>query len=209
MSDTSWSGYPPQPCPSVAVSGDGKIVNVGLLREWLRGQSPATMQTLRLWGSHQMMKNGLASSELADMPADWIWFLAARLQTMVNDATAQAAACMRTPSIQIPAAALNQWQPIETAPKDGTHILGSSVYGGQWENEGRFCVVVQWDAKVVWGDPEEPDKLGGWVSNANDGQGRKECDCMPDCCCGDAGIYCGITHWMPLPPQEMLPGGAK
>ena len=204
---------------------------------------------------------------LSDLPKDWLWLLAAKLQSKLYNAAPHAAACMRPPSIVLthpldfnhdkllarlrklassfgdasraskpPYDAVDvnarlcnellaladwctrelqpvtpQWQPIATAPKDGTHILGSSKYGGQWEKNGRFCVVVKWDAMVVWGNPEKPDKLGGWVSNVNDGKGRRECDCMPDCCCGDAGLYCGITHWMPLPspPPEPLPGGVK
>ena len=75
----------------------------------------------------------------------------------------------------------NQWQPIETAPKDGTHIL---VCEAPTENDGDFGLFVQ--RASWWSDgPDDPDPEG-WV------------------------VYCSLvkeprvffepTHWMPIPP---------
>ncbi len=69
-------------------------------------------------------------------------------------------------------AAAEQWQPIETAPKDGTSILvvdhGGTVREAGW-----------WDR--WYGDTSNP----GWMI-AN--------------CDEEYGIYVAATHWMPLPP---------
>jgi Protein of unknown function (DUF551) len=67
-----------------------------------------------------------------------------------------------------------KWQPIETAPKDGTECL---VYG-KWEGEihgpyeGLFAGVAYFN-------------FGRWSITLGD---CYSCDCEP-------------THWMPLPPQ--------
>lgn len=72
-----------------------------------------------------------------------------------------------------------QWMPIETAPKDGTHILAHGTY--QWEDYATHqksgIVVVAWYDADGWGD-------SCWVLvNANPYRDK----CQP-------------THWMPLPP---------
>jgi len=61
------------------------------------------------------------------------------------------------------------WQPIETAPKDGTEIL---AYYGQ-EGRGQILILA-WDEN--WWGPGN----GDWVLN-----GEKD--------------YATPTHWMPLP----------
>lgn len=46
-------------------------------------------------------------------------------------------------------AALNPWQPIETAPKDGTRVL---VCGTHWED--RQPIIVEWDPDYeLWATP--------------------------------------------------------
>lgn len=65
---------------------------------------------------------------------------------------------------------MSEWQPIETAPKDGTAILvwdGKLVYEAEW-----------WDA--WYADSSKP----GWMI-AN--------------CDEEYGFYVKATHWMPLP----------
>lgn len=67
-----------------------------------------------------------------------------------------------------------EWQPIATAPKDGTEILGSSTYGD-------FSVAAWWD--------------GGWVGMC---EGSKSIESQ-----GDFETYYHrpyLTQWMPLPP---------
>jgi hypothetical protein len=73
------------------------------------------------------------------------------------------------------------WQPIETAPKDGTHILlfdPEADYDSSWNDyEGRYLPRI---AVAHW--KPYPNGYGGWK-----------------------GYYSGIdaienpTHWMPLP----------
>ena len=80
------------------------------------------------------------------------------------------------------------WRPTETAPKDGTEVLG--------------CCPKNYDAEVVWfGSCEtlglsdsEAEKIDEetfwaetWWTNARDGACRLEGDVAP-------------THWMPKPP---------
>lgn len=74
----------------------------------------------------------------------------------------------------------DKWQPIETAPKDGTEILACDVSG----DLGAYHVeVVFW--AVSWGD--DSDTVGWGIC---DGQTRP-----PSC----------FTHWMPLPEPPDAP----
>jgi hypothetical protein len=65
----------------------------------------------------------------------------------------------------------NQWQAIETAPKDGTSIL---LYDpvGDWTDETRTMDIGHWG---LWGWGEST-----WLMNGGDGWGKP-------------------THWQPLP----------
>ena len=73
-----------------------------------------------------------------------------------------------------------KWQPIETAPKDGTHILA-------WNYESRFYL----PPYICWfgQDMNEPDEnKREWLTRDGDGW--------------STGYYytpCKPTHWMPLP----------
>ena len=73
-----------------------------------------------------------------------------------------------------------KWQPIETAPKDGTHILA-------WNYESRFYL----PPYICWfgQDMNEPDEnKREWLTGDGDGW--------------STGYYytpCKPTHWMPLP----------
>jgi len=74
------------------------------------------------------------------------------------------------------------WQPIETAPKDGTWVLlrsGDIDYG--WDGDTKPPAVV--GQYVVSEDPEEAS--GGWQFAWYDS--------------GVYGEYDNPTHWMPLP----------
>ena len=77
------------------------------------------------------------------------------------------------------------WQPIETAPRDGTHVMvfPDNRYGGHgW-------AVAKWGSGHFGGMPGEVRHLTGWIS--------------------DGGFFMGPqpTHWMPLPepPQDQNP----
>ena len=66
---------------------------------------------------------------------------------------------------------MNDWQPISTAPRDGTEILGYAP-----ERRGRM--IRQDVATMAWGWLGS----GGWYSTANGIPITEE-----------------VTHWMPLP----------
>jgi hypothetical protein len=72
----------------------------------------------------------------------------------------------------------NEWQPIETAPKDGTHIIGydpsDSIYAG--------VKGIHWipEEKRMF-DGHEITRKGYWAKSVHD-------------CCVEKP-----THWMPLP----------
>lgn len=75
------------------------------------------------------------------------------------------------------------WQPIETAPKDGTNILltnGITVAQGWWEHEDPF-VRESRDLHGAYADQMESDGFDDWL----------------DC---EGGMRPNPTHWMPMPP---------
>jgi hypothetical protein len=78
-----------------------------------------------------------------------------------------------------------EWQPIETAPKDGAMFL---------------C----WVSAVRYGETDEGQQYQQDVSQVDFCSWRTQAD-IPDCgwfdpCCGQIGDQQGVTHWMPLPP---------
>lgn len=78
------------------------------------------------------------------------------------------------------------WQPIETAPKDGTEILG--------RRKGCGVLLVRWDAPENFLTEDECKELGetaeayDWMCADFVQGGRLEGDEIP-------------TRWMPLPPE--------
>jgi hypothetical protein len=77
------------------------------------------------------------------------------------------------------------WQPIETAPHDGTWIL---LCGGKCTGEGpdpwqAACVTACWDAENYYARREM--RAGSWV--------RSYWDAWHLC------LYDAPTHWAPLP----------
>ena len=79
-----------------------------------------------------------------------------------------------------------EWQPIETAPKDGSLFL---------------C----WVSADRWSSPDgEGSGRSHDVSQIDFCNWRTQRD-IPDCgwfepCCGQIGDAQEVTHWMPLPP---------
>lgn len=85
---------------------------------------------------------------------------------------------------------MTEWQPIETAPKDGTEIIGCFCcdYGYQEKPTVYGPWTIAWDGKKwrsSWDGSEVID------SQCDFGTDYKSPDCEP-------------THWMPLPspPRE-------
>ncbi len=83
-----------------------------------------------------------------------------------------------------------EWMPIETAPRDGTHILAA---GGSPDSNHDLSSA---GPVVIWFDASDKD----WdLPDGGPGSWRF--------CSYDGGFYGHWekpTHWMPLPP---LPGG--
>jgi len=71
------------------------------------------------------------------------------------------------------------WQPIETAPKDGTWIL-------VWMHDYECPMSAQWGLLNI--NPNKYDGIHGWSGNGY--------------------IFDGVTHWMPMPeaPKAALEG---
>lgn len=83
--------------------------------------------------------------------------------------------------------AAQEWQPIETAPKDGTEILltnGKTVAEGQWCDEEPYIREYR-DADGRWIDQQESDGFEGWMD-------------------WSGGMKPDPTHWMPLPPAPTM-----
>ncbi|WP_311269605.1 DUF551 domain-containing protein [Sphingobium sp. WCS2017Hpa-17] len=74
------------------------------------------------------------------------------------------------------------WQPIETAPRDGTHFLATAIVRNV-KTDARW-----WETYVIWAD----DETG---------------EIHPDCDHGWSSID-DYSHWMPLPapPDAALKG---
>lgn len=83
------------------------------------------------------------------------------------------------------------WQPIETAPKDGTPILG---YCPGLSNNREYCQPLKSDFHVVaWGTDMRRD--GGWIGDII----YEERDYYGY----NSAYLSGVnpTHWMPLPKE--------
>lgn len=82
------------------------------------------------------------------------------------------------------AALASQWQPIETAPKDGTEMIlsnGVAVQQGWWiDNPGGTTEYRDADGNYV-GQHDDEGYLGWWDVGG--------------------GMLPEPTHWMPLPPS--------
>lgn len=81
-----------------------------------------------------------------------------------------------------------QWQPIETAPKDGTSVLLYTKYG--------MCE--GWFLKGEWSEdtPISPAEYSGDVWVCYDDEFTIEVELGPD----GFESHWPATHWMPLPP---------
>ena len=82
---------------------------------------------------------------------------------------------------------MTEWQPIETAPKDGTQVMltnGISVAHGNWLHAEPFIREIR-DLEGRYIDQDESDGYDGWIDFIG-------------------GMLPEPTHWMPLPdcPKE-------
>ncbi len=85
---------------------------------------------------------------------------------------------------------MNEWQPIETAPRDGSLFL---------------C----WVSAVNYGETDEGQQYQQDVSQVDFCNWRTQAD-IPDSgwfdpCCGQIGDSQNVTHWMPLPSAPSAP----
>lgn len=78
---------------------------------------------------------------------------------------------------------MTDWQPIETAPKDGTEILGWCPYHG---SAGRGSTwVIRWNEEKHTKKPRPYFDASGWVWGVTDLRKHQP------------------THWMPLPAPPL------
>jgi hypothetical protein len=80
---------------------------------------------------------------------------------------------------------MSDWQPIETAPKDGSYIIAAKFGKSQelgWVSHTRWITADE-IADLEGGDPDE--FIAGWTDGNDD----------------DEQIY--PTHWMSLEPPEV------
>ena len=80
---------------------------------------------------------------------------------------------------------MNQWQPIETAPKDGTTIIIGWRDEKAWQQR-----MGAWDSEhsFKWNDEtDESESEGAWSDGAVDDWAYQETYSYP------------ATHWMPCP----------
>lgn len=105
-----------------------------------------------------------------------------------------ARAQIRALQLQLAEKPKNEWQPIETAPKDGTEII------------------VGWDSATVWITRSayydngmavdiEGNPFPLWETQGFSSQAEAEGWWSPDNCVGTCKVE--PTHWMPLPAPPM------
>lgn len=88
---------------------------------------------------------------------------------------------------------MSDWRPIETAPRDGTWILGL--------NNRLNCAVIIWSEQALRISLKR-DPIPGWIHPYGNGE-------LSDFWNGACGSV--ATHWMPLPrpPLEVLAADAS
>lgn len=80
----------------------------------------------------------------------------------------------------------DDWQPMETAPRDGRYIIAARFINGDemnWVTDSRWMTAEDF-ADFHGGIPDDYD--AGWSD-------------------GDTASLCTPTHWMPLRPPRPLP----
>jgi hypothetical protein len=91
----------------------------------------------------------------------------------------------------VPAASEVGWQPIESAPKDGSYIIAAKFGHSQdlaWVKHSRWITAGE-IADLEGGEPDEYDP--GWTDGDDDSE-----PCFP-------------THWMPLGPPALKASGEE
>jgi hypothetical protein len=100
----------------------------------------------------------------------------------IHDAVRDLLIDCRTALSAPPKEVAQKWKPIETAPKDGTWILGVNNRGN--------CAVIIWSASALSDRAGSSEMRPGWIHPFSDGRlstfWNGGCGSVP-------------THWMPLP----------
>ena len=92
---------------------------------------------------------------------------------------------------------MSDWQPIETAPKDGAEILG-------WR-EDCGVLLIRWSAPAYFMTTDEMEKAASGDDDWMDAEDWFCADFIAGCRLEDTEAP---THWMPLPSPPEAAGGA-
>ena len=139
---------------------------------------------LRAQKEYLVVTNYFWESEYTDGVIHFIDFIQDEASTVLGEEAVFGREPSPPPSPEPTNPSESSWQPIETAPKDGTMILVSST------DQGVCCV--EWDC-IAEAFPMSPVNCGFYFPYSEQDE------------CGGAVMVENPTHWMPLPtPPENI-----
>lgn len=89
---------------------------------------------------------------------------------------------------------MSEWQPIETAPRDGTPLIIIAA-----DSEEPIAFVAHWAVHPSWNENEP-----AWLIGAKWARYNRLTPALSRAYAELVGIICEPTHWMPLPEPPPL-----